>query len=78
MIIKIISDEAAARRSRRAEGTENGRRKEAQMYGSGHRYIRYVILAAAAAACICGALGGQTQAVMNKAVQICLECCGIG
>ena len=40
--------------------------------------IRLIILAAAAASCVYGALNGQADAVMRKAAEICMECCGIG
>ena len=40
--------------------------------------VRYLILGAAAASCLYGIAGGEMQTVLYKAVQICLECCGIG
>lgn len=40
--------------------------------------VKYLLLAAAAASCIYGAMSGQMEAVLNKAAIICLECIGIG
>jgi len=40
--------------------------------------LRYIVLLAAAASCIYGAMSGQMEAVLNKAAIICLECIGIG
>ena len=36
------------------------------------------VLAVCAASCVYGALSGQAEAVLRKAVTLCLECCGIG
>ncbi len=40
--------------------------------------IRYILLTVGAACLVYGALQGDMQAVLTKAAQICLECCGIG
>lgn len=40
--------------------------------------IRCIILAAAIASLVYGAISGQADAVLHKAAQICMECCGIG
>ena len=40
--------------------------------------IRLIIFAFAAFACIYGACRGEAEAVLRKASQLCLECCGIG
>ena len=42
------------------------------------KYLKYIILAAAAAAIVYGCLNGEIMAVFQKASQICLECIGIG
>ncbi len=38
----------------------------------------YILLVLAVAMCIYGALNGQAAAVWQKAVNICMECIGLG
>ena len=40
--------------------------------------VRFIVLAAAIASLVYGAVSGQADAVLHKAAQICMECCGIG
>ena len=42
------------------------------------KYLKYFVLAAAAAACLYGALRGEADTVYRKAAAICMECVGIG
>ena len=42
------------------------------------RYLKYVILAAAAGALVLGIVSGEAEMVLEKATAICLECIGIG
>ena len=53
-------------------------RQENRMKELMEQKIKYLLLAAAAASCIYGAMSGQMEAVLNKAAMICLECIGIG
>ena len=38
----------------------------------------FILLILSAAMCLFGAFSGQLQAVLTKAINICLECIGIG
>ena len=40
--------------------------------------VTYILLAAAIAFCAFGAVRGETDIVLKKAVNICMECIGIG
>ena len=40
--------------------------------------VKYIVLLAAAAFLIVGIQHGDTQVVLQKAVNICLECIGVG
>ena len=40
--------------------------------------VTMVLLAAAAASCVFGALRGEAAIVFSKAVRICMECIGLG
>lgn len=42
------------------------------------KYLKYVVLAAALAACLYGASRGEMNTVYHKAAAICMECIGIG
>lgn len=42
------------------------------------KYLKYVVLAAAVAACLYGASRGEMNTVYHKAAAICMECIGIG
>ena len=53
-------------------------RQENRMKEFMEQKMKYLLLAAAAASCIYGAMSGQMEAVLNKAATICLECIGIG
>ena len=40
--------------------------------------ITYILLVLAIAMCLYGFLSGQAQTVLTKAVNICMECIGLG
>ncbi|MBQ9887509.1 MAG: thioredoxin [Lachnospiraceae bacterium] len=40
--------------------------------------MRYILLTIAAVSCIYGTVNGEAEAVLRKAVAVCMECCGIG
>ena len=40
--------------------------------------VTFVLFAAAAAACAYGAYSGEINIIFNKAINICMECIGIG
>ncbi len=42
------------------------------------RWLSVALLMAALAMCTYGALTGEAEAVMAKAVKICMECIGLG
>ena len=43
-----------------------------------YRYLKYIVLALAAAAIIYGVFSGEIKTVFTKATLFCLECIGIG
>ena len=43
-----------------------------------NRKITYILLALAIGMCVYGAVSGELQVVLAKAINICMECIGLG
>ena len=43
-----------------------------------NRTITYILLALAIGMCVYGAVSGELQVVLAKAINICMECIGLG
>ena len=41
-------------------------------------FVTYLLIILAAASCVFGVVGGEMSIVSRKAVNICMECIGIG
>lgn len=41
-------------------------------------FVTYILIIAAVISCIFGIYRGETKTVFNKAVNICMECIGLG
>ena len=51
---------------------------EGEMIKQRYQYVKYVVLAIAAAGMIFGIVRGEPRVVLKKATNVCLECIGVG
>ena len=52
--------------------------ESAAMKKKNNRIITYILLVLAIGMCIYGAVTGEMQTVLTKAINICMECIGLG